>query len=973
MVKISLFVLTCLSGLIVHAQVYTPYTTYTTEDGLPSNHVYDIRQDSEGYMWFATNRGLAKFDGSNFKIFTSKEGLPNNDIWILETDTSGRVWYFSNSNFQGYIKNDSVYRFPIENDQAINPRFSYRTKNGFLLHSSQGIYCLENDSLVIHFSEDEIIEQVRILQKKYGDETSFSLWPTRKEIYFIGKRDKEIFIVNTNFDTVLIQSIKADSRRNWQKDFFRIGILHNQIFFHVSINGLLLIDKKNKRARYYSFSTFFCPDEIEIFFCISTATEIQLSVSGYLMIFNHQLELTELITLPQDLHDIHDIKNFKDRDGNIWISGLGNGATIIPQVRLKSEVYFPLQKVEAIGRIDGHLFAGVFSKGFYEFNTSGELGVQLLFSENFHRVYAVKNDPKNQTDYLISMGETFEIKAGEILRVSVENEYNDEIGLSFKDIAQLKNHKYVADYSGIVKYSLQTNKFICKYMKLGILQLVEYEDKIFVGASDGLFILDQDTIISAPATNSSLRAPINYMRAFGKYLIIGTNGRGLYIYHRQRLLHIKSTDGLMVQKFCIDEGNLWMATHVGIKKVVLNKKNPENSPIKDAFYKSDGLIQNNINDLCLQDGIIYAATDNGISKIDPNNSIYKKKPDLRFNITEDTLTVSPTKNGFTSISFFVLDYVNQRHFKYWYRLRPHQNEWEETITKTLNFSSLAPDLYALEVKVSDQHENSAIKTLYINVLPTWWETKTSKICFSILTIGMLIFIYSVIVFIVRKKEAQKSQLKKDMASLELQSLRSQMNPHFVHNSLNSIQYFIQKNDVKQSENYLTKFSKLIRLFFDYSRMEHITICDEIDLIRNYLAIEHLRFENKLSYEIIVDSRLDIDDRIMPTMILQPIVENAVNHGVFHLAGDGKVIVNFSFVSPSIFRVTIEDNGVGIDVARQKETNSNKNGFSRSSEVLKDRLKLLKESKEWEVIHTISNFRKDEKLSGTKVELHFNHI
>ena len=111
-----------------------------------------------------------------------------------------------------------------------------------------------------------------------------------------------------------------------------------------------------------------------------------------------------------------------------------------------------------------------------------------------------------------------------------------------------------------------------------------------------------------------------------------------------------------------------------------------------------------------------------------------------------------------------------------------------------------------------------------------------------------------------------------------------------------ILYYIQRSEIDQSENYLVKFSKLIRLFFEYSRRQSITIKEEVDLLNNYLEVEQLRFEDKLQYQIQIDERLDQEEQFIPSMILQPIVENAVNHGLFHKQGKGTVTIAFTLCS-----------------------------------------------------------------------------
>lgn len=234
------------------------------------------------------------------------------------------------------------------------------------------------------------------------------------------------------------------------------------------------------------------------------------------------------------------------------------------------------------------------------------------------------------------------------------------------------------------------------------------------------------------------------------------------------------------------------------------------------------------------------------------------------------------------------------------------------------------------------------------------------IALAFLAIVITIAVVSVFgVFMSKKNKLIRDQLESKLSNerkhhaLELQALRSQMNPHFVHNSLNAIQYYIQRNEVELSEIYLTKFSKLIRSFFKFSRKQNITIAQEIDLLENYLAIEQLRFEDKLSYSISKDSAID-DEELIPTMLLQPIVENAINHGVFHKEGAGRIEVHFKYLQEGSYKVVIKDDGIGLEKSKALFKKSGKKLNDRSSAVLHDRLKLLEYSKTWKVDYTLED-------------------
>ena len=279
---------------------------------------------------------------------------------------------------------------------------------------------------------------------------------------------------------------------------------------------------------------------------------------------------------------------------------------------------------------------------------------------------------------------------------------------------------------------------------------------------------------------------------------------------------------------------------------------------------------------------------------------------------------------------------------------------------------MQPNDYKLQLQVN--HNNVVkFKEISIKILPKWWQTGL----LAVLMTTIIIVVLMAFIFFTLRHFRNKLLQERRLAQLELRALRSQMNPHFVHNSLNAIQYYIQRHEVELSEGYLAKFSKLIRLFFEYSRKRTITIKEEIQLLHNYLEVEKLRFEDKLKYKIVVDKQIDEEEQLIPSMILQPIVENAVNHGLFHKDEGGTIIVNFKYLSDSGFKVIIEDDGIGVNRAKEIYTKSTRNFQSRSSDVLEERLELLRLSKEWNVTYTIQDRSEFDTSSGTLVTLIFN--
>lgn len=260
------------------------------------------------------------------------------------------------------------------------------------------------------------------------------------------------------------------------------------------------------------------------------------------------------------------------------------------------------------------------------------------------------------------------------------------------------------------------------------------------------------------------------------------------------------------------------------------------------------------------------------------------------------------------------------------------------------------------------------------------SAENALVIYSIIII-IIIGIFSVIFFVIfinRKNKLVQEQLEtklrnqKRQHELELKALRGQLNPHFIHNSLNSIQYFIQKNNVEASEDYLAKFSTLIRQFFDFSRRKTVSLQEEINFLKNYLEIEKLRFEDKIDYKIEVCKNLDIEEENIPSLILQPSVENSINHGLFHKKDQGFLIVKFSQINKHSFKVTILDDGIGINASKNLNKSIKNNNKSNSSAVLEERLYFLNQSKKgMSVDYSITDLAKENNnKTGTRVTLIF---
>jgi tetratricopeptide (TPR) repeat protein len=223
------------------------------------------------------------------------------------------------------------------------------------------------------------------------------------------------------------------------------------------------------------------------------------------------------------------------------------------------------------------------------------------------------------------------------------------------------------------------------------------------------------------------------------------------------------------------------------------------------------------------------------------------------------------------------------------------------------------------------------------------------------------------------KEKEVEMFKLQASGLQLKALRAQMNPHFVFNALNSVQNFITSNDGKLAAKYLAQFAHLTRQSLEYSELEIISLEKEIDFLRNYLEInEKLRFENKLRYEINVDEEIEEDILGVPTMIIQPYVENSIEHGI-RSKENGLIKVNFTLKDENTILCTVEDNGIGRNQAKEVQQNNPnfKNHRSLGTKITQERLEILLKSKnrEEKVVDIIDLIDEQTgKAMGTRVEI-----
>ena len=248
------------------------------------------------------------------------------------------------------------------------------------------------------------------------------------------------------------------------------------------------------------------------------------------------------------------------------------------------------------------------------------------------------------------------------------------------------------------------------------------------------------------------------------------------------------------------------------------------------------------------------------------------------------------------------------------------------------------------------------------------EIETNRILLLIL---IILIVLIVLVFIQRAKNVRLSS-KQKITELDQRVLRAQINPHFLFNSLNSIQHFFLNNEVKKANKYLSDFGILMRNILDESTRSNSTIEEEIDFISRYLSLEQARLNGKFTFEIKVDEQIDIMNTVIPTLILQPFVENSVWHGIAPNTEDGEILISFENTESNEIRCTIRDNGIGVNVSKSQSHGKKKNVIN-AIQITQERINLLRKRSSNKNRVNIIELTTNDQVSGTEVSFTFPNI
>lgn len=863
-----------------------PYSSvhYDTKSGLPSNVVYDVTQDKDGFIWFATEGGLTRFDGKNFKTFTTRDGLPDNSILKVHGDNQGRLLFAPFTHGIYYYKDGKFSKIdiPEKYKAQLTTILMFRNKRDTVIISDNKLAYLLIDSALSSFHD---------LYKG------------------LPLRDYNICQV---YDTLVV--LGSD----------------DSLFYVPDSGKVRRYEEKDRQRRMIAFDKYGRPLQLK-----KPEKNPAIYLSGYIndtLCFRYDnitvdIFNTSIGSVVYRIEVDKFSKIFVDSEGNLWITTLGNGVYRYPSFRFIHVGFDPPTEIFSLVKSGQQIIAGS------DFSTIYMLKDDRIRSDyttlDLSRFINMSGNPvsrstkRNRLYVFGSEGDNLYMGADAFLLkksgVSVPL-FRNIFPIKDIDIKDSELLVCTAYYVLLLDASNMTVKDTL--LKQRATAGVAYKANYYVGTLGGLVKIDPTNhqVTALYTLFAPFKTRITSLkRGIHDDLWIATSGAGLVHFKDGKILRtLRVEDGLssdICTSLFIDGDIIWLGTNNG-----LNRIETANDKIAiTRFTSANGLGADFINTVLATDSSIYVGTTAGLTVFNKNVISEHSICILHIlGITENgkqrqraTGYSFPYNAINIRIDFTAISFKSAGDITYYYQLEGLENDWNTTTSNFINFPVLEPNDYTLVLKAVNKFGvESETKRIPITIRKPWWQTWVFRIA-TLLTLGLLIAaIYWYNITNVRRKEEMKREFETRFAAMEQKALASQMNPQFIFNSLNSIKGFILNLDVEGANNYLTNFASLIRQTLENSMHPLITLSSELKYLDTYLSLEKLRLMDKFRFMIHVGDSIDPGSIVLPGMLLHPFLENSIQHGIVHRKdNNGLILLEISKTADNCILYAITDNGI----------------------------------------------------------------
>ncbi|MEY8849520.1 two-component regulator propeller domain-containing protein [Psychroserpens sp. XS_ASV72] len=965
------FFLGLIIGNITYAQ-NKQLRPYTLEDGLPQSQVYAISQDAKGYLWLGTQGGgLVCFDGEDFKVYNETTGLESNYINAIKA-SKDTLFLGTNKGVSLMVRN-KIFNIsgPKVNDIT-------RFGNATYVLTDSGLYMLSNKHTLIKKTLNNEIDNSQINDLIY-DGSRF--WMATSSGLWVFKDMNEEVISAENLDANDYKSVTVFGSKVFAATFDDGTKVYNQS----NMSEEVLV-KEPLRINQISIK-----NSNQLWVCTDSNGISVIDTDSY----------EELFTINQEngLSTPHVRQTFTDRQGNIWIATSGGGLYKYFQNNFKhynTDTGLNGNRVYAVHHNADGLWISNSEAGLMKINAFGiqDIDIPIDFSEV--KIKTISSSINGNLWFgsdgrgLLFKGKIKEkvilkdslktIKKPRFTQREITKVLNSESDFPFDWIRQVHAENdtiWAATYaSGIVKFSYQPEKdSLVIYNTYASSEGIEdlqirhiQKDKKnrlwYVTQKGHLGYLKGNTITDLGIVLGQ-NSPINSIVFNNNSMFLGTAGNGVWRSNDTEFRSFKKLQGKkdltsenVYQLIFDSQGYLWVGSERGVDKLELNM----NSEIEDIFHfsRNDGFlgVETCLNAVDIDKnrhlwfGTIYGLTEYIPSENNQNTKTpvlfledvkvaYKSVDSinlLKSTNSEYVLQLQPNQRQ-VSFSFKTIDLDHPDGIEYRYKL--NNDGWSPwTVNNTQDFSELNFGKHDFTVQSRNYRwiESNPLQFSFFIEKPLYRKSwfQWTLIGFALLVVATLGLQYVKRLKQKNEKETKQLQLENHLLSLEQKALRLQMNPHFIFNVLNGIKATASTKPEKMKET-VNSFAALLRDTLNNSRKELISLKQEIKTLEHYIRVEQLMAEKPFTYDIDLDLEIDSEEILIPPMLIQPFVENAIRHGILKIEDEGKLTISFKTKEGQL-EVIIQDNGIGIYQSQQQKQKADHQ--SMALKVTKERLESI---------------------------------
>lgn len=891
---------------ISNAQIQYKFNHFTTDDGLPTNSIYCITEDKNGEIVLGTDNGLTFFDGNNFKTFNVKDGLINPYIVAVVKDEKNVLWF---TNYGGKLQ-----KF-VNNTIITTPFLTEQTNS--ILNTASKIYVYTTQN---RYSNKSYYYQV--INKKNGlvfkSKNTNNLTKFASPVFC--QNNKEIKIINNNliFDNHKIAIPKDVALLH--KVIFRknnVCLLDENYLFILDFDGTVLnkIKLPNSLSENAVYKYDFITDKQE-----NCWLNIQ-NKGLFILKSNNWIAINENLGL-SSADNINFIYN--DSTGKIWIATNEKGLFCIPNIDIQF-IKFPNEN-------------NYFNGFAYSLDKS-----TLFFSSKFN-LYSL--DKTNNIKPIKRSKEEIKIDNFNSIPVFFTNETNPPTWDKNTQMLLVQG-RALLKYETSISYTLYGRNSLRHYnnqmasqpespIQEKIRRVILYKNDYYFSNSEKINIrtFNEKEIKIKRELKFKIKGFIQDFAFIKDTMWIATEGKVYKTFNEKIVDSISSINNIPVEninriKTINDAVYLWNMNGL----FVLSPKGNR------VLNKHNFLPSNDVYNVTQFNHQLLVATKDGLAKINAT-LILKKSTKPVFNVLynakiESKIEISSDEE-LVKLEFKIQNFEAPKNQIIQYKI-DHLN-WITTQNLFVNFQSLSYGKHTVSVRVRDVNSDwtsqiISIKKAYPFYLK-WWFILLA----NLIVLGLIYLIYRYQITKIKRKKQQEIATNNKVAELRQSALSAMMNPHFVFNSLNAIQYFVNSNQKEKSSEHLGKLARLVRLFLSHASEPFISLEDEIKRLKIYLELEKVRFNN-FDFTFNIEDKIDIHQTKIPNMIVQPFIENAILHGVSHLKeNDGKIDLNFH-LKKGILTIEVIDNGFGIDTNKPE----NNNHISKGIAIINERIEILQQS------------------------------